>query len=108
VKTRAPLRVCLVNDGNSPVAVLGEGALAAPNITATVNGKAAPIAMGITLRTRERSLLALLPDMAQRAARFRAGWVTPAVYAILAVLILVGAPLLLARGLGRAAAEDRL
>ena len=56
--------------------------------------------------TEERSLLALLPDMAERAALFRAGWISPAVYLVLGLLILVGAPLLLARGLARAAAED--
>ena len=107
VDTSAALEVCITNEGDVPVGVLGQPGLAAPQTTAEVNGKALPIAMALTLRTRERSLIALLPDMAERAATFRAGWVTPAVYAILAVLVLVAAPLLLARGIGRAAEEDR-
>ena len=52
-------------------------------------------------RSGERSLAALLPDIAERAARFRAGWVTPTVYLVLAVAIVAGAPLLLARGFAR-------
>jgi hypothetical protein len=106
VETGAPLQICLVQEGGPRVIVYGQADFAAPSTTATLNGKPIGADMAITLHTRERSLLALLPDMAARAARFRAGWITPVVYAILGLLVLVGAPLLLARGLARAAAED--
>jgi hypothetical protein len=62
--------------------------------------------MGITLNREKRSLIALLPDMAERASVFRAGWVGPWTYLVLALLVLVAVPALLARGLARAGAED--
>jgi hypothetical protein len=63
--------------------------------------------MTFNLRSGDSSLAALLPQIAERAARFRAGWVGPVLYLLLALAILVGAPLALARGLARADAVDR-
>ena len=107
VESNDPLEICLVHERGARVAVLGQPGFASPHTRATVDGKPIDNALALTLRTSDRSLLALLPDMAERAARFRAGWITPAVYAILALLLLAGAPVLLARGIARAAAEDR-
>ena len=106
VRAGAPLRICLVNEGSRPVAVVGQVGIASPPTAGTLNGK--PIASDLTLdlRAGRRSLLALLPDIAERAARFRAGWVTPAVYLALALAILIGAPLALGRGIARAARAD--
>ncbi len=107
VRTRAPLTVCLVNEGARPVPVLGQAGVASPTTAGTVNGTDAGVDFAVTLRSEERSLIALSPDIAERASLFRAGWISPPVYLILGLAIIVGAPLLLARGLGRAAAADR-
>jgi hypothetical protein len=105
VKTAAPLRLCVVNEGGRPVSVIGQAGIASPTTSATLSGEPLPTDLTFNLRADDRSLLALLPDVADRAARFRAGWVSPLVYLVLGLLILVGAPLLLARGVARAARE---
>jgi hypothetical protein len=106
VQTRDALRICIENEGGPRVGVLGQPGFASPHTRATVNGRPIDDALALSLRTGERSLLAQLPDMARRAAVFRAGWVTPGVYWVLGLLLLVGAPLLLARGIAQAAKED--
>lgn len=107
VSETAPLDICLVNEGRVPVAVYGQADIASPTTTATLDGRPAGVDLGFELRTEPRSLVSLLPRMAERAARFRAGWVSPVVYAVLGLLLLVGAPLVLGRALGRAAAADQ-
>jgi hypothetical protein len=107
VRTRAALRVCLVNDGAAPLPVSGQVDIAAPRSTGSIDGKPAGVDFGFTLRREERSLFALAPDIAERASLFRAGWISPGIYLVLALSIIVIAPLLLARGLARAAAADR-
>jgi hypothetical protein len=106
VETEAPLRICLVNQGRRKVAILGQAGAASSRTAATVAGEPSPYDLAVRLRRQERSLLALLPTMAERASLFRAGWISPAVYAVLALLIVVAAPLLLARGIARAARAD--
>jgi hypothetical protein len=106
VQTARPLRICVENEGDEPVAVYGQPTIAAPTSTVSLNGTAINADMALTLRADERSLLALLPTMADRASVFRAGWVSPAVYLVLALLLVIVVPLLLARGLARAAAAD--
>jgi hypothetical protein len=107
VETHAPLDLCLVDEGRAPVAVIGQAGIASPTTTATRAGKPISPDLAFELRRENRSLLALLPNIAERASRFRASWVTPGVYLVLALLILVGAPFLLARGLKSADAEDQ-
>ena len=107
VATSRPLRVCFVSTGGPRVGLLGQPGFVSPHTHVTFNGRPSAVALAVTLRTEPRSLLALIPDMFERAARFRAGWVTPAAYWVLGVLLLVAAPVLLARGIARAAAEDR-
>jgi hypothetical protein len=107
VRTRAPVQVCIVNDGTKTLSLYGQVAAASSHTTGTLNGSDAGVDFAFTLRREPRSMISLLPTMADRAALFRAGWVTPAVYLVLALLILVIAPLLLMRGLGRAATADR-
>jgi hypothetical protein len=107
VRTRAPLQVCIVNEGPKPLSLYGQVGAASAHSSGTLNGGDAGVDFAFTLRREPRSVLSLLPTIADRAALFRAGWVTPAVYLVLALLILAIAPLLLARGLGRAAAADR-
>jgi hypothetical protein len=107
VETDAPLRLCVVNEGRGSVSVIGQAGIASPPTSGTLSGE--PIATDLTfnLRGGDRSLLALLPNIADRAARFRAGWVTPLVYLLLALAILVAAPLVLARAIARAASDDQ-
>jgi hypothetical protein len=107
VETDAPLELCLVGDGDGSSIVIGQAGIASPNTSATLDGKPIPSDLTFDLRTGDRSLVAWLPDIADRASQFRAGWVTPGVYLVLALAILVGAPLLLARGIARADASDR-
>ena len=107
VRTDAPLELCLENTGSKPVGVIGQAGGASPPTAATVNGAALDTDITFNLRSEETSLAALLPQIAERAARVRAGWVSPIVYLFLAIGILVVVPLLLARGLARADAADR-
>jgi hypothetical protein len=106
VRTDAPLELCLLGR-ERPVAVVGQVGIASPTTSATLDGKAIATDMTLDVRRADRPLAAALPDIAERAARFRAGWVSPVVYLVLALAILVGAPLLLGRGLARAADEDQ-
>ena len=88
------------------MAFYGQPGIAAPRSRATVDGRPVEFDVALELRREPRSLIALLPKMAERAGLFRAGWVTPLTYLALVAALLVGAPVLLARGLGRAATAD--
>jgi hypothetical protein len=106
VETTAPLRICIVNDGENKVAVYGQPTIASPYTNATLNGQLSSVDIWLELRAEKRTLMSLLPTMAERASLFRAGWVTPLVYLLLALALVIGAPLLLARAVGWAAAAD--
>jgi hypothetical protein len=106
IQTTRALELCLINEGDTAVVAVGQAGIASPTTSATIDGKRVTNDITFTLNTKERSLLAQLPDIAERVAVFRAGWVTPGVYLVLALLILVGAPILLARGLARATQAD--
>ena len=105
VRTDDPLSICLIP--GAKVAVLGQAGVASPQTTATIDGADSGVDFAVTLRSAERSLIASAPEMAERAALFRPGWISPVVYLLLALGVIVVAPLLLARGFGRAAADDR-
>jgi len=106
VATRAPIEVCIRNRGAVPVAVYGQATIASPRTNATLDGKRLTADMAITLNREQRSFIALLPTMAERASVFRAGWVGPFTYLVLALLVVVGAPVLLVRGIAAAARAD--
>jgi hypothetical protein len=57
-------------------------------------------------RSDNRSLLALLPDVFDRASLFRPGWVGAWTYWLLLVALVIGVPVLLSRALASASAED--
>jgi hypothetical protein len=105
--TDAPLSLCLVNQGKRPVSVIGQAGVASPVTSAALNGHPLETDIAFNLHDDGTSFAARLPAIAERAATFRAGWVTPVVYLVLALAIVVLAPLLLARGLARADAADR-
>lgn len=106
VATRAPLEVCIRNTSSLPIVVYGQPTIASPRTNATADGKRLAVDMAITLDREPRSFLALLPTMADRASLFRAGWVGPFTYLILALLVVIGVPLLLVRGIAAATRAD--
>ncbi len=57
-------------------------------------------------RSDDRSLLALVPDVFDRASLFRPGWVGPWTYWLLLGALVIGVPALLSRALASASAED--
>jgi hypothetical protein len=57
-------------------------------------------------RSDNRSLLALLPDVFDRASLFRPGWVGAWTYWLLLVALVIGVPVLLSRALASASDED--
>ena len=106
VATRAPLEICLENSGTQPVGIHGQPGIASPRTEATLDGTKLRVDMAITLDRQQRSFLALAPTIAERASQFRAGWVGPFTYLVLALLVVVGVPLVLVRALGAAAQAD--
>ena len=106
VQTRGAVEVCLSNEGTRPVALYGQETIASPRTNATIDGVSTEADFAVELRREPQSLIALLPEVVERASLFRAGWVTPTFYVVLACLLVVGVPMLLARGLARAAAAD--
>jgi len=96
LRVRSPVAVCFRNRGRRQVEVWGTAGIASPSTSATVNGEPVGVDMGVTLERRhDRSLIALLPAMAERASVFHPTWVSPALYAVLAALVLLGVPALL-------------
>jgi hypothetical protein len=95
-----PVRVCFENGGEGNVDLWGSTDIASGPTTATIDG--APTAADIALvleRDDPSSILALLPEMADRASLFRARWLSPGAYAVIAVLVLVAVPALLVSAL---------
>jgi hypothetical protein len=104
VLPRGPVTVCVANDGSQPVTIWGTIDAASGETTAKVDGKPIGADMAVVLERRdERSLLALAPEMAARASLFRARWLSPVAYGVLALLVLVGVPALLLGALRSAA-----
>jgi hypothetical protein len=107
VQPGQPLTVCFDNVGERPVELFGTAPIASPGTSATLNGKPANYDIGLTFeRASERSLLGQAPDIARRMSVFHAGWVSPVTLALLAILVLIGIPLLLVVALRSAAARD--
>jgi hypothetical protein len=102
-----PLTVCFRNAGSRPLELWGTAAIASPSTLAIVDGKPADFDLGVTFeRSGQRSLIALAPTIAERASVFHPQWVSPVAYALIAALVLIGAPALLLLAVRRAAASD--
>ncbi|MCW2951653.1 MAG: hypothetical protein JWQ48_823 [Conexibacter sp.] len=94
--------VCFRNAGTRRVALYGGPDVAARMSTAVLAGKPTSPASDLDLAFRvahPRSTLALLPDMLQRAALFRGGWIGPWLYWLLLVVVLLAVPALIVRAL---------
>jgi hypothetical protein len=104
VRPRGPVTACVANDGSQPVTIWGTIDAASGDTTGRQDGKPIGADMAVVLERREeRSLLALAPEMAVRASLFRARWLSPVAYGVLALLVLVGVPALLLGALRSAA-----
>jgi hypothetical protein len=96
------ITVCVENEGPNKVAVYGNAGAASGTTSATVRGEAVDTDLNLVFETRERSMLSLLPALAERAELFKAGWVGPWTFALLAGLVLVAVPALLVRAVAAA------
>jgi hypothetical protein len=98
--------VCLRNAGRGPVAPFGNADVAAVDQTYTIDGEAQGVDAALVFRQEPRSLLSRFALIVQRAALFRPGWVGAWTYWLLAALVVLGLPALLAFALARAGAAD--
>jgi hypothetical protein len=103
VKAPRRVEVCITNRGEHKSAVYGGVAAAAPYTGAYVSGK--PLGTDLTLvflRGQERTMLATVPDIFERASLLRPGWVDSWTFWVLAGLLFAGVPAMLALALIRA------
>jgi hypothetical protein len=97
-----PFTVCVTNRGSQAVELWGTGSLASPSTSSVLDGKPGDFDLGVTFAEGdERSLLALLPEAAERASVFHPAFASPLLYAVLAALVLLGGPGLLVVALRR-------
>jgi hypothetical protein len=90
------VEVCI----QGPATVLGNAPLASRSSQAVRAGRPAKADLSVVFfRSHSRSLLALLPDVVERASLFHGAWVKPWVVGLLGVLLLTAFPLLLGAAL---------
>jgi hypothetical protein len=100
--------VCVTNDGRKRIGLEGgkaESVMGSPLVVGALREED----LALTLRFRRpapRSVLSQVPVMFRRAALFRPGWVGPWTFWVLAFLVVLAVPALLARALARAEAES--
>ncbi|HEU4703585.1 MAG TPA: hypothetical protein VFS37_13970 [Conexibacter sp.] len=99
--------VCIRNVGERRVALYGSGDAASRVSTARLDGEPAGVDVTVVLR-RDESIrtLALVPDMLERMALFKGSWIGAWSFWTLLAIVLVGVPLLLARGFALAVAAE--
>ena len=107
VREGARVAVCLRNTGDGRVAVYGNGDLATSASTLFKDGRPATADASLAFTREPRSVLSLFGVSADHAALFKAGWVGPWTFWLLAALVALGVPALLAFALARAGREDR-
>jgi hypothetical protein len=91
--------VCLRNAGGSRVALYGNSALAARGTSVIAGGRDVHTDMSLVFERPPRSLASQAGAIAQRAALFRYGGMSPWLYLVLAAGLLVAGPLALVRAL---------
>jgi hypothetical protein len=112
-RTLGPGRVLLFGDSSVGGAIFERAQVKGkhPTITtsdAVVDGHRLPdkdIAM-VFPRPQPKSVLAIVPEMFRRASLFRPGWLGAWTFWLLAALIVIGAPLLLARAVASAGDDE--
>jgi hypothetical protein len=102
VEAGGDVAVCVRNAGARRAALYGSGDLAARTSSALLDGRATGADIDLVFRTSARSTLALVPDMLQRMALFRGGWIGPWLYWLLLAVVLLGVPALLIGALAQA------
>lgn len=91
--------VCLRNRGKDRVVIFGNYELASRTSHLELNGKREPTDLGLVFTREPRSALSQVPEIFQRASLFRPSWVGEWTYWLLIALLLLAAPVLLARAL---------
>jgi hypothetical protein len=100
VPDRTTIEVCFRNRGGQTIAIFGSSDGALARSSSYLDGTWAEFDLDIVFRRGEqRSFATLLPEIARRASLFRPPWASPGLLYALVLLLLVGAPLLLARAL---------
>ena len=95
--------LCFRNAGRRAVGIYGNGAAAARTSTATIDGVDAGTDLTLVFeRADSRSMLAMLPDVFERASLWHPGWVGAWTFWMLLGLVVLGVPLLLWRALDSA------
>jgi hypothetical protein len=106
VRANRTTAVCVSNRDRRPAFVYGNADAAARTSSAYTRGKRTGYDLALEFQRAEpRNVAGLLPAMFDRAALFRAQWVGAWMYWVLALLCVIGVPLLLVRAL-RSAARD--
>jgi hypothetical protein len=106
VPSERVVEVCVSNRGRRNAFIFGAEDAAARSSLGTIDGKPAYADFALMFERREaRSVAELLPAMLHRAALFRARLVGPWTYVLLAGLVLLVVPALLARAVTLAARE---
>ena len=105
---RAPrVSVCVENRGRDRLGVYGDADLAARTSTAVKDGRTLRRDLSLVFERAPRSVASEVPTMLERAALFRFPGLGAWAYVTLAVLLVVGGPLLLIRAVQAASADDR-
>lgn len=100
------VEVCVRNLGRRRVALFGGPELAKRDSTVEIAGRDQHTDLVLVFTRGSGSALARLPDVFERASVFRPAWVGAWTYWLLAGLVLLGAPALLARALRDAFATE--
>ena len=100
------IAVCLRNTGAGRVAIFGNADVAAPASTLSKDQRPVGADAALSFARAPRSDLSLFGVSADHAALFKAGWVGPWTFWLLAALVALGVPALLAFALLRAGRED--
>lgn len=100
------ITVCLRNAGAARVAPYGNLDISVAFSTYTVDGEPTSSDVAIRFQQPAQSLLSRFGQVADRAALFRPGWVGPWTYWLLAALVALGIPALLAVALRGALRAD--
>jgi hypothetical protein len=98
---------CFTNEGTTDLLLTPRPGTLTRVIPARLTERADNVDVALELaRAPERSLLSEVPDVFERAALFRPGWVGAWTFWLLLAAVAIGLPALLARGLRAALAEE--